>query len=43
MKPESIVSSGNKLKINLQSDQLHGRTGFRAQYKASKFNFFYFG
>ena len=42
IKPESIVSSGNKLKINLQSDQLHGGTGFLAQYKASKFNFFYF-
>ena len=41
-KPELIISSGNKMKVNLQSDQLYGGTGFLAQYKASKFNFFYF-
>ena len=42
IKPESIVSSRKKLKINLQSDQLHSGTGFLAQYEASKFNFLYF-
>ena len=39
-KPELIVSTGNKLEVNLQSDQLYGGTGFLAQYKASKFYFF---
>ena len=37
-KPELIVSSGNKLKVHLLSDQLYSGTGFLAQYKASKFD-----
>ena len=37
-KPELIVSSGNKLRVNLLSDQFYSGTGFLAQYKASKFD-----
>ena len=37
-KPELIVSSGNKLRVHLLSDQLYSGTGFLAQYKASKFD-----